>query len=95
MGLALTIVATGINVGGNLHDFEILPRPLSVSLFAALFFTYGVKVALSVDRLVPRADERASPTVRKVLLGVLVAGLYSSSRPSHGSPRSPEISRAL
>ncbi len=73
-GLALTIVATGINVGGNLHDFEILPRALSVVLFATLFFTYGVVVARSVDRLVPRADDRASPTVRKVLLGVLVVG---------------------
>jgi hypothetical protein len=73
-GLALTIVATGINVGGNLHDFEILPRLLSVSLFATLFFAYGVITALLIDRAVPRADERAPSVMRLALIGLVAAG---------------------
>ena len=73
-GIALAIVATGINVGGNLHDFEILPRALSVLLFAALFFAYGAVTGMLIDRAVPRTGERASPATRLALLSVLVAG---------------------
>ncbi len=57
-GALVALGATAITIEGNKEDFAIVPRLLSVCLFAIVFFLSGVAGAALIDRLTP-------PTVRR------------------------------
>jgi hypothetical protein len=73
-GMVLVVVATGLIIEFNIHDFAILPKALSVALFGLLLFVYGLLTAWLIDRFAHPVTQLRGRRGALVFAAVLVAG---------------------
>lgn len=75
-GLLVALGATAVTIEGNKDDFAFVPKVLSVSLFACVFFISGVVGAVSIDKLAPAAT-RPRPRAGYALIALGLAGVLA------------------
>jgi hypothetical protein len=73
-GIVLVVVATGLIIEFNIHDFDILPKALSVALFGLLLFVYGLLTAWLIDRFAHPLTQLPVRQGALIFATVLVAG---------------------
>lgn len=73
-GIVLVVVATGLIIEFNIHDFDILPKALSVALFGLLLFVYGLLTAWLIDRFAHPLTQLPGRQGALIFAAVLVAG---------------------